>query len=124
MNTVVCPYCGVAADLVTGEAIYPHRPDLAEKQFWLCRPCQAWVGCHPGTTRSLGRLANSELRRLKSAAHAAFDPLWKDGGMKRGDAYGWLAGQLGIPRPDCHIGEFDEAMCRRVAEVCSGRVEG
>ena len=27
--------------------------------------------------------------------------------MKRGQAYGWLAEQLGIDKSDCHIGMFD-----------------
>jgi len=116
--SVVCPYCGKPAELVTGAAIYPRRSDLHGKSFYRCNPCHAYVGCHPGTTNPLGRLANAELRRAKMAAHAAFDPIWKTGRMKRGVAYEWLAKRLEINKSDCHIGMFDIETCKRVTEVC------
>jgi len=121
-----CPYCSAQPALVGGDVIYPHRPDLSGKRFWHCAPCQAWVGCHDGTTRPLGRLANAELRRCKERAHAAFDLLWKrkmaTGVSKkqaRDAGYAWLAGQLGIAREDCHIGMMDIELCRRVVEICA-----
>lgn len=113
-----CPYCEASSQLVDGSVIYPHRPDLAHKSFYRCAPCAAYVGCHPGTTRALGRLANAELRKAKSAAHAAFDPIWKSGGMRRSKAYARLADALGIKVQDCHIGMFDVATCKRVLDVC------
>lgn len=117
-----CPYCERTARLVNGHAIYPQAgPWLGRKPFWLCSGCNAYVGCHPGTTRPLGRLANAELRRWKIEAHKAFDPLWKSGGMTRREAYHWLAGQLDIPGRQCHIGMFDEATCRRVVELVAQR---
>lgn len=124
MAGVTCPYCSKPAQLVTGAVIYAHRPDLHHLKFWQCRPCDAYVGCHKAGngygdgSRPLGRLANAELRAAKSRAHAAFDPMWKDGGMPRGKAYAWLARQLGIPKEQCHIGEFDVDTCRRVVELC------
>lgn len=124
----LCDYCRRPALRVTGAAMYRNRPDLADKVIWLCRPCDAWVGSHPGTDIPLGRLANAELRRAKMAAHAAFDPLWQArvaaGESKkkaRNGAYEWLAGALGIPRETCHIGMMDAALCRRVVEVCRAR---
>jgi hypothetical protein len=117
-QTVKCPYCGNAAKLVGGNVIYPHRRDLYEKKFYQCAPCDAYVGCHPGTTDALGRLADADLREAKMAAHAAFDPIWKTGQKKRGSAYAWLCDQLGIEKKDCHIGMFDVAMCERVVAVC------
>lgn len=118
MAEVRCDYCGNPAPLVTGREVYPHRPDLYAKRFYRCQPCGAWVGCHPGTRRPLGRLANAELRRAKMVAHEAFDPLWRNGSGNRTSRYRWLAEQLGIKPEDCHIGMFDEAMCRRVVDVC------
>lgn len=115
---MICPYCGKEAQLVNGDTIYPHRPDLAHLRFYVCQPCDARVGCHPGTARPLGRLANAELRQAKMEAHAAFDPLWRSGLMKRRDAYGWLAERLGIERDQCHIGYMDVVECRRVVEAC------
>ena len=117
---VVCPYCMEPAEKVTGEAIYPHRPDLYNKMFYQCEDCEAYVGCHPGTDKPLGRLANAQLRRAKSAAHAVFDPIWKNGSKQRGEAYAWLAAQLSIDKNDCHIGMFDVGTCQRVIEICNG----
>ena len=118
--TPTCPYCGKPAMFTTGNLHYPHRPDLAGKRFWSCAPCDAYVGCHDGTTKPMGRLANAELRSWKMRAHAAFDPRWKGKGRKeRAKAYRELAEQLGIRRDDCHIGLFDVFLCRRVVEVCT-----
>ena len=118
MNEVFCPYCHKKAMMVTGATMYPHRSDLHSKYFYLCRPCQAHVGCHPGTTVPLGILANQALRRARSAAHAAFDPMWKGKSMKRKEVYQWLADGLGINVADCHIGAFDLQMCQKVVTLC------
>lgn len=125
---VICDYCNNEAHPVTGDTIYPHRPDLRGLRFWHCEPCSAYVGCHRGTARPLGRLANAELRQAKQEAHAAFDPLWKfhtfSNGyqtMTRTMAYKWLAEQLKIEVANCHIGIMDVEMCRRVVEVCAIR---
>lgn len=119
MNGLRCPYCGMDAELVGGDVIYPHRPDLHGKMFWSCHPCQAYVGCHDGTINPLGRLANAELRAAKISAHMAFDPLWRGSNSRsRRSAYRWLASRLGIKEGECHIGMFDVAMCKRVVEVC------
>lgn len=39
--SVICDYCDKPAELVTGAEVYPHRPDLHHKKFWLCKPCDA-----------------------------------------------------------------------------------
>lgn len=122
-----CDYCHRDAKLVTGAAIYPHRPDLFARFFWQCEPCDAHVGCHEAGkgygdgTRPLGRLANAELRRAKSAAHAAFDPLWKTGSMSRAQAYSWLAKELGVAPQNCHIGMFNVDQCRAVVSLINAR---
>jgi hypothetical protein len=117
MSDVFCPYCEAPAVLTTGKEIYPHRQDLWTKSFYLCQPCRAWVGCHEGTTRPLGRLANEALRRAKIRAHAAFDPLWRSGLIKRKQAYALLAAALNIDRKRCHIGYFTLTMCERTIEI-------
>lgn len=60
----------------------------------------------------LGRLANKELRAAKQKVHAALDPLWRSGSMKRSDAYALLAEKLGIAPQNCHVGMFDVPTCR------------
>ena len=118
---VACDYCGNDSELVGGDVIYPHRPDLYQKKFYFCRECRAYVGCHPNSTKPLGRLANAKLRAAKMKAHAAFDPLWRQGGMKRNEAYRWLSEMLGIDPSDCHIGMFDVAMCDHAVAACHKR---
>lgn len=119
-----CQHCGDPPVLATGRDIYPHRADLHGKRFWVCWPCQAWVGCHPPKRPGcgghgdgsvpLGRPANAELRALRHRAHVIFDPLWRHKEMLRSDAYRWLAQQLRIPKEECHIGHFDMAQCQAV----------
>lgn len=104
------------AQLTTGATLYPHRTDLHGKRFWSCSPCDAYVGSHQGGngTRPLGRLANAELRDWKQQAHTAFDPLWRDGGMSRTEAYAWMAAALQIAVDRAHIGEFDVRQCQQL----------
>ncbi len=120
---VTCDYCQRNAVLVSGNVIYPYRPDLFHKWFYRCEPCGAYVGCHPGSAQALGRLANAELRAAKMAAHAAFDPLWRNGGMSRSSAYAWLSRELGVAPQNCHIGMFDVDACRAVVAVCQEHVK-
>ena len=109
----VCNYCENESELVGGESIYPHRPDLFSLKFYKCDPCDAYVGTHKNTKNHepLGRLANKDLRAAKQAAHRAFDPMWRDHYMKRKEAYKWLADALEIDVKDCHIGMFSESTC-------------
>lgn len=116
---MLCPYCNAAAPQVTGKEIYPHRADLHTKIFYQCSPCDAYVGCHPGSNKALGRLANAKLRRAKMRAHSAFDAIWKDGNKTRTQAYQWLAHELSISVSECHIGMFDVEMCEEVVELAT-----
>ena len=115
---MLCDYCQKEAELVTGRVIYPHRSDLWNLNFWMCKPCKAYVGCHKGTKAPLGRLANAELRSCKMSAHESFDQIWKTHGwMTRTNAYLWLAKELNLEPKDCHIAMFDVDMCKKVIRV-------
>ena len=124
MSSPLCPHCGNAAERVPGAVIYRNRPDLADIWIWSCKPCNSYVGCHPGTDKPLGPLAKSSTRRARVKAHAAFDPIWKrqvaEQGLSkrkaRGGAYAWLSAQLGGVQSN--IGEMDEDMCGRVIAIC------
>ena len=123
MSNPSCPYCQRSSEQVDGTEIYGSRPDLAGRTFYLCRPCEAWVGTHRGTTTPLGTLANADLRRARSEAHAAFDPLWKGAEAgparfpNRTAAYAWLAEAAGLSRERCHIAMMDLETCRRVVDL-------
>jgi CO dehydrogenase/acetyl-CoA synthase beta subunit len=141
MTTPKCPYCKAKSILVSGEYIYPHRPDLFDKKFYMCIPCEAYVGTHASTGEPLGTLANAYLRKFRNQAHAAFDPVWKEAANKdflksnsgkrkdlggfikkhRTAAYARLAELMDIPVENCHIGCFDATQCRRVIDLCNSR---
>lgn len=112
---VVCPYCNRLAEYVDSSEVYGGR---SYGMIYLCRSCNAYVGCHRGTSKPLGRLANAELRRWKNAAHNAFDPLWKSGQFSRDSAYKLLATRMGLPREQTHIGMFDVEQCKQVVRIC------
>lgn len=116
-DSVICPYCHKEAKLVDSIIVYKVR---SYGPIYLCQCKSGWsyVGCHKGTTKPLGRLADKELREWKKRAHAVFDPIWKNRKKKRPDAYKWLAEKLGIERVKCHIGMFNVDMCKKVFEAC------
>lgn len=118
-RTVTCPYCEQGAGLFTGQDVYPHRKDLHERRFWVCWPCNAWVGCHEtgDKTEPLGPLADEALRDARIAAHDAFAPLWQRGEMSKDMAYSWLARQLGMPVMRCRITWLSLEECRQVVRV-------
>ena len=115
-----CPYCGKMATFERDSSCVYRRN---YGPIWRCATCAAWVGCHKGTTRPLGRLANEELRRARISAHAHFDRIWKFENTGRNKAYQWLAEALEIDMAKCHIGHMDVAQCRRVVEACRARRE-
>lgn len=120
---VICPYCEDEAELTDGREVYPHRPDLFDLKFWVCRDCKAYVGCHKRSPRygngtvPLGNLATRELRKWRNKAHAAFDKLWKDGPLTRTSAYFLLSNSLGVSVKMCHIGQFSIAQCEKTIEI-------
>ena len=118
-----CPYCGKSSFLVTGKHVYPHRPDLHWKKFYVCDPCDARVGCHGNTSRPMGYLANAELRRLKMNAHRWFDRIWRQKYMERKAAYKWLAHKMGMTEDECHIGKFNPEQCCKVVELAKEKLE-
>lgn len=102
----ICPYCRKKPKIVKSEEVYGkgyHYGYIA----W-CKPCDAYVGCHRGTKKPKGSLANREARKHRVQAHRVFDPLWKEGLIyPRNAAYTWLAEEMGIHVDECHIAMFD-----------------
>ncbi len=93
----ICPSCGSPA--TERETRYGLRNQ--------CDPCGLWSwDRHP--------LVDAETHEARKAAHAAFDLLWKDGTMKRGQAYRRLAAVLEIDPADCHIKLMDKTTALRV----------
>lgn len=102
-----CPYCGREAEWVANKEIYGRNYGRSY-MIWLCRPCDAYVGCHGNTKRPLGTMANKSLRETRVMAHSVIDPLWKSGQYTRSVVYQRLADAFG---EEVHIGESDEDRC-------------
>ena len=118
----ICPYCTEPAELVDSSVIYGKSYGM----MYLCKDCDAYVGCHKGGARALGTLANPHLRSLRKKCHHLFDPIWEmlvfDHGLSkpkaRAIAYEWLGGMMYIDANDCHIGMFDADSAMEAIELC------
>jgi ssDNA-binding Zn-finger/Zn-ribbon topoisomerase 1 len=116
MTTVICPECG--AEMVLRKTSKYTYPDGSPRPFYGCSRfpvCRGTHGAHPDG-RPLGIPGNEEVKKARNLAHAAFDPLWKDGHMGRKEAYAWLSEEMGIEF--AHIGAMDEEQCKKVIELC------
>ena len=118
---IKCPYCGERAKLTTGDKVYPRIYKLRNRQYYVCSPCDARVGCHRDG-RTMGKLANRELRRERINAHEKFDRIWQCGLMTRDAAYQWLCDNMNMTRQRCHIGKFNLAECRAAADLSESYV--
>lgn len=110
----ICPYCKQPSKLVDTQSIYGKSYGLA----YCCKPCDAWVGVHSGTTVAKGRLANAKLRLVKIETHKYFDIIWQKNVMTRKECYEWLSDNLNIPKEYTHIGMFNLESCKKTIEVC------
>lgn len=108
-----CPYCNKEAEWVENSEIYGKRYGKSYMAY-LCRDCDAYVGCHNNTRTSLGTLANKKLREARKATHAVIDPLWKEGKYKRGTVYARLQDAFG---EQIHVGESDLKRCKEIQET-------
>jgi hypothetical protein len=115
----VCPYCGSLAELVDTATIYHGK---SYGWAWKCPSCaDVYCGCHKGTKKPLGTMANATLRRRRMEAHVNFDPLWRSKRGGRTSGYKWLADQLSIPVDECHIGSMNVEQCNLVVQVCRAK---
>ena len=118
----ICRYCGGTVRLVPASMVYgaaaAKRLKLASEKFYQCQNCNARVGCHKGTTRPLGNLANEVLRLKRMETHQVYDAFWKRRGMTRTKAYKWLAEQLQLSEERAHIGSFEMDQCQTVIDLC------
>lgn len=123
----ICRYCGGVIRLVPAESIYGEaaakRLELAGESIYQCQNCNARVGCHKGTTRPLGNVANETLRLKRMETHQIFDAYWQRCGMSRTAAYRWLAKQLHLSVAQTHIGSFEMDQCQQVISLCRGKDE-
>lgn len=122
----ICRYCGGVIRLVPAETVYgasSNRMGMKNEKIYQCQNCNARVGCHKGTDRPLGNVANEVLRLKRIEAHRVFDDLWNRRGMSRTAAYKWLAVKMNLPAKSAHIGGFEMDQCQRVIDLCRNEAE-
>lgn len=111
-----CPYCGSKVELRDSKLVYGRSYGM----IWICSQyplCNAFVGCHKGSNRPLGRLADPILREWKKRAHAVFDPVWKSKRLDRGQAYVFLRDAMKMTADEAHVGKFDVPECQRLVKA-------
>lgn len=122
----ICRYCGGIVRLVPAESVYGDsavRLGLKGEKLYQCQNCNARVGCHRGTIRPLGDLANEVLRLKRIETHQVFDAYWTERGMSRTQAYRWLAKKMHLPERKAHIGGFEMHQCQKLIDLCRGNNE-
>ena len=103
-----CIYCCgckdyVFAKKVSGDVIYPHRPDLYHLVFYRCDECKEYIGTHKDNGEPFGSIPTPELRIARINVHKVIDPLWHEKKIRRGVLYSLIADHLNI---NCyHTGE-------------------
>lgn len=98
-----CPDCG--AEMYQRNSRYG--------RFW---GCDRYPECK-GTFSGMGTPGNAETRAARIRAHAAFDPLWRTGKLRRKVAYQHLRLAMQMPANKCHISMFDAVQCARVIQI-------
>lgn len=114
-NEMRCPYCGAPVVYRSADGIY--QDNSSNTMLYVCARypvCDAYVRTHPGTRTPVGKMANRELRALRRTAHSYFDQLHRSGYMSKQEAYRWLAGTIGAPLSQAHIGYLGEYYCKQV----------
>lgn len=116
----VCPYCNVRSVLVDEKEIY--NTHYTGKMYWRCSDypsCGAYVGTHGNgnwMNFPLGRLADKNLRDMKTKVHLLFDHVWKTQTMTRGQMYTWFQKTMNLDESHAHIGELDIEGCGDLIE--------
>lgn len=74
-------------ELVKGDAIYPHRPDLFDLDFIRCPVCGNYTGKYEGERPVL---PTRHIRSCRYKAHRALDKIWRDRN-KRSEYYKYMS---------------------------------
>jgi len=112
-----CPYCNKEAIWCENKEVYGKNYGKSY-MIWLCKSCDAYVGCHKNTKDPLGSMANKRLRELRIKCHNLFDPLWSSIPiLTRKQAYKFLEEVTGIK----HIARATEKECKIIIKKLSNK---
>lgn len=109
--------CGCEEEVETvikdGSVVYPHRPDLKHKEFFVCETCNNFVGMNTRSGKPLGVIPTKEISSFRQTIHGLIDPLWKDEIITRSALYKKLSKELGYDEyHTANLRTADE--CRKV----------
>lgn len=111
-----CPYCEKEAIWVENKEIYGRNYGKSY-MCYLCKDCDAYVGCHNNTKTPLGTLANKELREERRRTHEVLDPLWmskRDRRKARTEVYKKIGSIIG---EDVHVGGSNIERCLEIRNI-------
>lgn len=108
-----CPYCDNLALWCENKEIYGKNYGKSY-MCYLCKDCDAYVGCHNNTRRPLGTMANKELRQERIKVHDHIDKFWKSGEFSRKHVYKATSKHIG---KEYHTGECDLETCKVILQT-------
>jgi len=76
--------------------------------------CYSFAYCFPGTSRSVGQLADKNTRKLRKRAHEVFDQLWISLEMTRNEAYLFMSKVMSLSKKKAHIAQFSKYECEKL----------
>lgn len=117
MTIIYCCTCEkeVNAEKKFGSYVYPHRPDLKHKIFFVCQTCGNFVGQNTKSGRPLGVIPTKEISSFRQTIHGLIDPLWQDGKISRSRLYAELSKQLGYEYHTANLMSIEE--CKKVIKI-------
>jgi len=118
-----CPYCGRKAKMVTRDFVYGENARDKDEFMYICSGgCDAYVYCHNGTTKPMGKLANKELRQARIKAHKTMTIILNNGFMTKGELYKYLDVKM-IAGRHFHIAESDLYNCNEAIRVMKNIID-
>lgn len=122
----VCPFCGSDSHIKDASVVY--GDSYSGTKLLVCDSfplCDSYVGVHKQGYKEgepLGTLANKPLRELRKICHNDyFDPLWKEQGMTRKEAYSFMSNVMGKPAYLSHIAMFSLQDCQSFISLMMNR---
>ncbi|HMN32143.1 MAG TPA: zinc-finger-containing protein [Chitinophagaceae bacterium] len=120
----ICPYCNCETELVSSKEIYGPDSTYGSNHYRCKKNPDHYVGTYKNSTppnKSLGRLADKELREWKMKGHGEFDPLHKAPNPhfeNSKSAYQWLSKEMNIEINYTHFGMFTIEQCQQAIALC------
>ena len=98
--------------------------------FWGCERwsttgCNGSVSAHKADGRPMGTPVTADVKKVRRAAHEAFDKMWNspDSPTTRDKAYQWLQRAMGMTPEQAHIGQFGIPECEKLLSLVGPAIQ-